>query len=365
MWQKEDHDRATAWRLLATQAAEIPDWPLPPAKVFKPKFQLPLVEDYKSDPPAEFWEVFPDRKPGAGHSLVSEHKLWEAAAEAKLVPSPEFEAVCKDIIEGADIGCKGQFRNQSFSSNAPSAFEYAAQVTDSIAAWVDKGFVFGPLGKDQLPPGVKINGIMCRPKPNGSARVILNLSAPKGRSVNEGIDKHDFPATMSSTGKWVAVLNKAGRGAWMAKCDWAEAYKHLAVRPQDICLQYFPWLGKYFAEVCLVFGAVSSAGLYDRLAKVVLAIVIVLAGFSKEMVCQYLDDACTAAPASRKDELEKFYATYQTVAARVGVSLADTSDPDKAFGPRTKGVVLGVEYDTVAWTWRIPQEKAARFMLQL
>jgi hypothetical protein len=170
---------------------------------------------------------------------------------------------------------------------------------------------------------------------------------------------------MSSTGKWVAVLNKAGRGAWMAKCDWAEAYKHLAVRPQDICLQYFSWLGKYFAEVCLVFGAVSSAGLYDRLAKVVLAIVIVLAGFSKEMVCQYLDDACAAAPASRKGELEKFYTTYQTVAARVGVSLADTSDPDKAFGPRTRGVVLGVEYDTVAWTWRIPQEKAARFMLQL
>jgi hypothetical protein len=110
---------------------------------------------------------------------------------------------------------------------------------------------------------------------------------------------------------------------------------------------------------------VSSAGLYDRLAKVVLAIVIVLAGFSKEMVCQYLDDACAAAPASRKDELERFYATYQEVAARVGVLLADTSDPDKAFGPSTNGVILGVEYDTVAWTWRIPQEKAARFMLQL
>ena len=351
--------------MLATQAAEMPDWPLPPAKIFKPKYQLPLVEDYRSDAPAEFWEIFPEREPGPGHSLVSEQKLREALAEAKLEAGPEFEAVCQDIREGANIGCQGRFRNQTFSSNAPSAFEYAAQVTDSIAAWVDKGFVFGPLSKEQLPPGVKVNGIMCRPKPNGSARVILNLSAPKGKSVNEGIDKREFPATMSSTGKWVAVLNKAGRGAWMAKCDWAEAYKHLAVRPQDIPLQYFSWLGKYFAEVCLVFGAVSSAGLYDRLAKVVLAIVIVLAGFNKEMVCQYLDDACAAAPASRKDDLERFYATYKAVATRVGVLLADTSDPDKAFGPTTKGVVLGVEYDTLAWTWRIPQEKAARFMLQL
>ncbi|MFN9900316.1 MAG: hypothetical protein ACK55Z_16305, partial [bacterium] len=127
--------------------------------------------------------IFPDREPGAGHSLVSEQKLRDAQMEAKLEAGPVFEAVCRDIREGADIGCRGQFREQSGSSNAPSAFEYAAQVTDSIAAWVDKGFVFGPLNKDQLPPGAKVNGIMCRPKPNGSARVILNLSAPKGRSV--------------------------------------------------------------------------------------------------------------------------------------------------------------------------------------
>ena len=49
-------------------------------------------------------------------------------------------------------------------------------------------------------------------------------------------------------------------------------------------------------ELCLIFGGVSSAGIFDRLAKVVLFIVIQKAGFRADMVCQHLDDCCAAAP---------------------------------------------------------------------
>ena len=363
--KRDTERRLSAWKILTVQAAAAPDWELPKAKGFTPKYRLPLVEDYRAPAPPEFWEVFPSRSPGQGTSLISEAALRAVAAEAGRATWPELEAVCRDIREGADIGCVGEFREPSWSGNAPSAFEYGPQVTDSIASWVDKGFVFGPIDREHLPVGVKVNGIMCRPKPNGSARVILNLSAPRGKSVNEGIDKKCFPAVMSSTRKWVGMLNRAGHGAWIAKCDWAEAYKHLAVRPEDIKLQYFSWLGKFFAEVCLVFGAVSSAGLYDQVAKVVLILVILLSLFPADMVCQYLDDTCATAGANQRESLERFFNTYAAVASRVGVLMADTTDPDKAFAPCNRGVVLGVEYDTINWTWRIPQEKAARFMLQL
>ena len=56
----------------------------------------------------------------------------------------------------------------------------------------------GPVEKKDLPKDAKVSGIMTKAKPNGSVRVILNLSAPVGRSVNEGIDNSQFPATMSS-----------------------------------------------------------------------------------------------------------------------------------------------------------------------
>jgi len=194
--------------------------------------------------------------------------------------------------------------------------------------------------------------------------MILNLSAPKGRCVNEGIDNDLFPATMSSTGKWLEVLDKAGKHCHMMKVDWASAYKHIAVRAEDLPLQYFSWLGKDFIELMLIFGAVSSAGLYDRLAKVVLDLVIRHAKFPPDMVIQYLDDVCAAAPRGCPS-LNAFQNAYRALAADVGVQLAPYTDPDKAFCCTTVGVILGIQYDTDNWTWSIPTEKLARVLAQL
>ncbi len=116
----------------------------------------------------------------------------------------------------------------------------------------DKGFLYGPVREDEVPAGAKISGIMVRPKPNGSVRVILNLSAPAGCSVNDGIDLREFPTKMSSTAAGIAVLNTAGRGCFMTKIDWADAYKHIAVSAADTELQWFEWLGRYFKELCLI-----------------------------------------------------------------------------------------------------------------
>jgi hypothetical protein len=148
------------------------------------------------------------------------------------------------------------------------------------------------------------------------------------------------------------------------KIDWACAYKHIAVREEDINLQFFHWLGKDFIELCLVFGGRSSAGIYDRLAKLVLNIVVLYCKFPADMVCQYLDDVC-AATASDCTKLQQFEAAYREVAAHLGIKLAPTTDPDKAFSATTTGVVLGVRYDTIAWTWSIPHEKLARLLHQI
>jgi len=214
------------------------------------------------------------------------------------------------------------------------------------------------------PPDAKVSGIMCRMKPNGTARIILNLSAPKGNSVNEGIDGDLFPATMSSTTAWLNILDKAGKKCLIIKVDWANAYKHMPVRNEDLNLQYFNWLGKDFVEVMLIFGAVSSAGLFDSLAKVVLDLVVRHAHFPPDMAIQYLDDVCAAAPQGCQSifRLEK---AYRDIASDVGVNLAPTTDPDKAFSPTTTGTVLGVIYDTVSWTWAIPVEKLSRVLSQL
>jgi len=265
------------------------------------------------------------------------------------------------IKYGVRIGCTGKYRAASVSKNTKGSYQNGPQVTDAVAGWVAEGFAYGPVEEEDVPTTAKINSILTRPKPNGSVRIILNLSAPEGFSVNEGIDIDQFPATMSSTEAWLRVLNKAGKGCWIAKTDWANAYKHLVVHEEDTDLQWFQWGGKFFKELCLIFGGSSSAGIFDATAKVVLELVCRKAEFPREMVCQHLDDICAAAQADSR-ALHVFDQTFQEIAGAIGVKLAPRDDPEKSFAPSKVGVVLGVEYNTEDWTWSIPAEKKGRLI---
>ncbi len=329
-------------------------------KIFKPKFpEIPVLNCYKGRAPEYFWDKFPVNMTCPAVPSLKKKKLKQWAQAVGVSDPAQFQRVIGYVEKGADIGCRGEARLPTRSSNAPSAYEFGPQVTDAIAEWVMKGYAFGPVEPDRVPSTAKVSGIMVRPKPNGSVRVILNLSAPKGRSVNDRIDKYEFPAKMSSTTAWLRVLHAAGRGCWITKTDWAAAYKHICVREDDTDLQWFSWGGKFFKELCLIFGGVSSAEKFDDAAKLVLDLVCRRAGFPRNMVCQHLDDVCAAAAAG-SDALHRFDEAFQEVAQDIGVELAPRDDPEKSFGPRTRGVVFGVEYDTVRWTWAIPEEKLKR-----
>ena len=336
----------------------------PERKSFKAKHNLPVLECYNHGAPEWYWEQFPQRRAVVGHSMVDREQLVRLAQEHGSENWDRLFRVCQDLQYGANIGCKGYPRTPTCSKNASSAFTFGEQVSDAIADWISKGFAAGPFEEHEVPAEAKVSGIMCREKPNGAVRIILNLSAPKGLSVNDGIDKYDYPASMSSTAKWLDVLEKVGKGAWICKVDWSDAYKHLHVRAEDLNLQWFSWLGKFFFELCLIFGASSSPGLYDRLAKTVLDLVIRIAQFPKDWVCQHLDDVAAACPRGSR-LLEKFDRIYQEVAQQLGIRLAPRDDPDKAFAPSTHGIVFGVEYDTISWTWAIPREKLAKIADQI
>ena len=99
-----------------------------------------------------------------------------------------------------------------------------------------------------------------------------------------------------------------------------------------------------FKELCLIFGGVSSAGIFDRLAKVVLFIVLKQAKFRPDMVCQHLDDCCAAAPYLSQD-LERYDSTFSKVASLLGVKLAPRDDPEKSFGPAQSGVISSLRHD--------------------
>ena len=329
-----------------------------PSKPFKPKHGLPALECYRGRAPPGYWEKFPKCDIYPGKSWIDADRL-QALAKEHGIQGERLDLALKDLRLGADIGCTGAARLPTRSSNAPSAFQFGPQVSDAIADWLVQGLAYGPVKEEDLPANVKINGIMCREKPNGSVRIILNLSSPEGMSVNDGINKLDFPAVMSSTPKWVRSLNLVGPGGYMSKIDWHSAYKHIAARHQDLHLQWFKWMDRYFVELALIFGGVSSVGIYDRHAKLVLAIALAASGFPKNQVCQHLDDVPAV---GELGELQGFDDTYYAVAEELGVRLAPRDDPEKAFGPSQSGIVFGVHYDTASWTWAVPTERLVRLL---
>ena len=354
-WMNDWSEVHELWWGVMRGALEAGRPALKPKKVFIPKHPLPTLHSYAGKANRDFWETFPSNHKWPGDSLIDADALEELGVSLGLLDD-RFHTVLNDIRYGASLGCRGEARLPTRSKNSPSAHEFGAQVSDAIADWVVKGFAHGPVKPRDLPKSAKVAGMMCRLKPNGSVRIIQNLSSPKGRSVNDGIDKREFPAIMSSTRLFVTVLNKGGRGSLMVKTDWSDAYKHIAVCVGDLNLQWFQWLGMYFCELDLIFGGVSSVGIYDRAAKVVNSVVLKLAGMPADMVCQHLDDTCAAAPAD-SGLAERFDETYQMVAKKIGVKLAPRDDPEKSFGPSTEGIVLGVRYNTKDWTWAIPEDR--------
>ena len=136
----------------------------------------------------------------------------------------------------------------------------------------------------------------------------------------------------------------------------------MRISNDDIWMQGFCWLGKIFFELCLIFGAVSSAGLYDRVAKIVVYIAAALVQFPQHLKIQHLDDVCACSPA-KCDGVDRFYQSYWDVSRRLGIELADPKDPDKAFGPRTEGIVLGIDYDSNNMTWHLREDKMARILI--
>lgn len=146
------HSKLQNWMNRLAWAVMQPDPPVPPAKIFKPKHQLPVLADYTADPGPTFWEKFPSNLTRVGKSTICADKLRNLAWTVGYNQTELLEKVCKDLSDGADIGCKGEARNPSFSSNAPSAFDFKEQVTDAIADWVASGFASGPFPPSQRPP---------------------------------------------------------------------------------------------------------------------------------------------------------------------------------------------------------------------
>jgi hypothetical protein len=83
--------------------------------------------------------------------------------------------------------------------NSKNAFLFGANVTDTIASWVEKKFVAGPFSTSPL-PGFRANSILAVPQPS-KTRICIKVSLPNGKSFNDNINKNDLERVKMSSAR--------------------------------------------------------------------------------------------------------------------------------------------------------------------
>ena len=218
---------------------------------------------------------------------------------------------------------------------------------------------YGRLMKVQPPLASLVHvsklGVIPKKHQPGKWRLIVDLSSPKGASINDFISTEFCSLSYKSVDDAAAYVFEAGRGTLLAKLDIKSAYRNVPVHPSDRHLLGIQWQGETFVDTCLPFGLRSAPKLFNAVADALEWVMVNEGGAQVEFVIHYLDDflfggrpgseACSRA-------LDHGLRLCRTVGFPVM--------QEKVLGPATVLDFLGFIIDTVSMEIRLPAEKLSR-----
>ena len=201
---------------------------------------------------------------------------------------------------------------------------------------------------------VHISAFGVIPKPNkpGKWRLIVDLSAPEGFSVNDGIQKDLCSLTYTSVEDVVQCIIQLGRGAMLTKIDIKQAYRNIPVHPQDRILLGMKWGDNIYVDKVLPFGLRSAPIIFSAVAD---ALQWIIQSKGVKHLYHYLDDFITLGNPGSQECASNLHRIKQCC-QETGVPLQE----EKIEGPATSLTFLGIELDTQALEIRLPEDKLRR-----
>ncbi len=246
-------------------------------------------------------------------SIVS--PMRETIWAQELAGHPD-KALVDELLRGIKSGFRVGYDKslaplKAHHRNMQSATEHREVVTKYLTAEIEAGRVVLVGTTSQA----EALGIHCSPfgvipkksKPD-KFRLILNLSAPEGASVNDGISKELATLSYVSLDQVADTAARLGRGLLLAKMDIKQAYRQVSVHSQ---------------------------------------------------VFHYVDDFITLGASAT--ECSRNNTIMHEVCSKLGLP----AEPEKDEGPATSLTFLGIVIDTVAMELRLPQEKLLRMLAEL
>ena len=200
-------------------------------------------------------------------------------------------------------------------------------------------------------------GLVPKARQPGKFRIICDLSAPSGGSVNDGIDPDLCSLSYANVDDAVSLLCILGVGALIAKLDLKSAYRMVPVHHLDQRFLGITWQEQVLCDQALPFGLRSAPLIFTAVADG-LAWAMVCSGV--QYVIHYLDNFLFAGPPG-SDTCAIALQTAIPLCSRLRLPVA----PSKVVGPATTLTFLGIELDTVKQELRLPQDKIDRLKAML
>lgn len=241
----------------------------------------------------------------------------------------------------------------SRTRNHPTCHAKSDIVTEKVQAEIAAGRLLGPV-PPELITSVHLSPMGLIPKPHqaNKFRLIVDLSSPRGKSVNDGISSDHCSLQYASIDNAVTIIQTLGRGTMQVKIDLKDAYRLIPVHPDDYHLLGIGWDGYTYVDRALPFGLRSAPKIFSAVADFI-AWVLHSQGIVHQL--HYLDDflflgAPDTAEAARA--LELVCRSFHILGIPIAIH--------KTEGPATELTFLGIVIDTLRCELRLPQEKLIR-----
>ena len=255
------------------------------------------------------------------------------------------------ILAGIHQGFRLGFQHQSSSllpakANMHSARSNPIVVSDYLEKEVATGQV---LAQVEGPIQISRFGVIPKSGSPNKWRLIVDLSYPHGRSVNDGVSKDLSSIQYATIDQAVLNILKLGPGTELAKVDVEQAYRNIPVHWEVRWLLGMEWEGVRFMDTTLPFGLRSAPKIFSAVADA-LEWIFVDEGVTFSL--HFIDDFLTMGRAST-GQCGRNLCIIKAVSKGNGTPLKEV----KIVGPTTCLEFLGIELDTVLFEMRLSKEK--------
>ena len=276
-----------------------------------------------------------------------------------LLKDYKDKRVCDFLEFGFPMGVSPDFVLQSVNKkdlwkfrNHKGATDFPDDINKYLQKEIKQKSILGPFKTCPFSSGIKISPLNSVPKKDSNERrVILDLSYPKGNSVNDFISKEFYleekiDLMYPKVDDLVQLIKAKGKGCLLFKVDLRKAFRQLSLCPSSYRFAAYMWKKHIFFDTVLAMGSRSSSYCCQSVTNAIVFIMFKI-GIS---VLNYLDDLASA---EQKNLAEFSYRTLKAVLKKCGIE----ENTEKACPPATIMNFVGVLFNTEKMTVEITPER--------